>query len=432
MSGASLAIALFLVLAFLGLPIAFCFGVTAMVWLISHSLPASILASRTFGAIDSFPLLAIPFFIYCGDLMRDTGVSRGLIDLAFLLLRRVKGALAHVTVVACMFFGAISGASAATVAAIGGVMIPGMVEKGYDRAYASALAAASGFLGIMIPPSIVLVVYALSAQVSVGAIFLATVIPGCLMGLGFMVVNWFLSDKYLDAPRGQSGIEWTPGEMKVGRVAKEAVPAVVAPVIILGGILSGMFTPTEAGAVAVVYSMLVGLFYYRSIGWKDLWKTGIGSALSSAVILTIIAFAGIFGWVVTTQQVPKLVADFVTSITTNRYLILAMVNIALFILGMIMETVTAVVITTPILLPLLTSVGMDPVHIGVMLQTNLCVGLITPPMALNVLLACRIGNVSVAEIVKPLWPYLGVAVAVTLLVAYVPQLSLFLPNMLLK
>ncbi|KKM09077.1 C4-dicarboxylate ABC transporter permease [Clostridiales bacterium PH28_bin88] len=420
----------FLVIVLVGLPIAFSFGVASLLYLLSQSMPLTVLVSRTFGAIDSFPLMAIPFFVYSGDLMKGGGISKALTDFVYALIGRVKGALAHVTVIACLFFGAISGSSAATVAAIGGIMIPEMTSRGYNRAYASAIAAAAGFLGILIPPSIPLVVYGLNASASIGELFLGGVGPGLVMGFAFMIVNYLTVDKYQESSREEQALD--EKAIRPWEATKQAIPALIMPVIILGGIYGGVFTPTEAGAVAVIYAILVGGLYYRIIERKNFLSISKDSAVTSSIILIIIAFAGIFGWVITTRQVPNMVAEFVTGMTTNKYVILLLINVFLLFLGMIMETVTAIVITTPILLPLVTRVGVDPVHFGVVMVVNLCVGLITPPMALNLLLASRIGKVSISEIVKPLWPYLWVAVAVLFLVTYVPSITLFLPNLLLK
>lgn len=446
-------IGLFLVLVLAGLPLAFSFGLSTLLFLISAGLPLSTLVSRTFGAIDSWPLMAVPLFILVGDLMGQGGLSRVLINFVQVIVGRLKGALAHIMVVSCLFFGAISGASAATVAAIGAIMIPEMERRGYQRNFCAAVAASSGFLGILIPPSIPLIVYGITASVSVGALFLGGIIPGLLMAGGFMIVNYFMAGTYQNNPvtsknqnnPGSLAVEInksksidegnTAGlleeEIEVWKAVKRAIPALLLPVIILGGIYLGVFTPTEAGAVAVVYGAIAGFLFYRSIKLDNVIPIVSKAALTSITVLFIIGLAGPFGWVLTTQGVPAAVINIITNISENPIVIILLMNIFFLVLGMLMETITAIVITTPIFLPLAQMVGMDPVHFGVMMIVNLCVGLITPPMALNLLLASQISDVGINKILKPLIPYLVVSVVVLALVTYIPSISLFLPELLL-
>lgn len=425
-------IILFLFLVFLGIPIVFSFGISSFVFLITN-MPSNVvvLVSRSFGAVDSFPLMAIPFFILAGDIMKEGRISRYLIDFVNLFVGKIKGSLSHVTVLACTFFGAISGSSAATVAAIGGVMIPEMIKRGYDRNFAVALCAASGFIGILIPPSIPLIVYGMNAQVSVAKLFLGGVGPGLVMTAAFMIVNYFMVLKY--GPKRETDGSYL-AEILANRrsTTTKAIPALLMPIIILGGIYSGAFTPTEAGAVSILYGVMVSAFYYRSLGPKEFLSVSGGSALTSSVILCIISLAGVFGWVITIQRIPALITDMVTSMTQSPVVVLLMLNIFYLILGCFMETVTAIVITTPMFLPLIQAMGIDLVHFGVIQTVNLCVGLITPPMALNLLLASKIGGVPIADVIRPLIPYLITAIVVLLIVTYVPAITLFLPNLLMK
>jgi len=425
-------IILFLFLVFLGIPIVFSFGISSFVFLITNmSSNVVVLVSRSFGAVDSFPLMAIPFFILAGDIMKEGRISRYLIDFVNLFVGKIKGSLSHVTVLACTFFGAISGSSAATVAAIGGVMIPEMIKRGYDRNFAVAVCAASGFIGILIPPSIPLIVYGMNAQVSVAKLFLGGVGPGLVMTAAFMIVNYFMVLKY--GPKRETDGSYL-AEILANRrsTTTKAIPALLMPIIILGGIYSGAFTPTEAGAVSILYGVLVSAFYYRSLGPKEFLSVSGGSALTSSVILCIISLAGVFGWVITIQRIPALITDMVTSMTQSPVVVLLMLNIFYLILGCFMETVTAIVITTPMFLPLIQAMGIDLVHFGVIQTVNLCVGLITPPMALNLLLASKIGGVPIADVIRPLIPYLITAIVVLLIVTYVPAITLFLPNLLMK
>lgn len=435
---------LFFILVIIGIPIAFSFGLGALFhWQITNPSSMIVVVTKSFASLDSFSLMAIPLFILAGDIMKEGAISRHLINLINGLIGKIKGALAHVTVIASLFFGAISGSAAATVAAIGGIMIPEMIKKGYSRENAVVVAAASGFLGVLIPPSIPLIIYGFNAEVSIAKLFLGGIVPGILMAFGFMIVNRILYIKQLKLRESAASLE---NELKEGSLNQieldpnekksfkknfiNAFPALLMPVIVLGGIYSGIFTPTESGAVAALYGILVSVFLYKSIGLKKLVYISGNSTLMSAVILLIIGLAGVFGWLITTEQVPMKLADAVTSITTNQLVILLILNIIYLILGTFLETITAIVITTPIFLPLILAVGIDPIHFGVIQTVNLSVGLITPPMALNLLMASKIGNISVLQTVRALMPYFLVAIIVLLIVTYVPAIVLFLPNLL--
>lgn len=435
---ALLVLFIFFIFVFIGVPVAYSFGISSLIYIVTMMLDnSSILISRSFGAIDSFALMAIPFFIFAGDIMKEARISNYLINFLAIFTRRIRGSLSHLTVIACAFFGAISGSSAATVAAIGGVMIPEMVKKGYDRHFAVALASAAGFLGILIPPSVPLIVYGLNAEVSVSKLFLGGLAPGIMMAIGFMVVNHFMVRKYkideqiVTASQTESEMAATAEKQQVGKsLIIPAIPAILMPIIILGGIYSGIFTPTESGAVAVVYGILVAFFYYRSITGKKLLEIAGKSAVLSAVILIMVSLAGVFGYIITVERLPSYLAETILSWTDNAILILLLLNVIYLILGTFMETITAIVITTPIFLPLVQMLGIDLVHFGIIQTTNLCIGLITPPMALNLLMASKIGGVSVMKTVRPLMPYLVVSLIVLMIVTYIPELTLFLPNFL--
>lgn len=426
----------FLILVFIGVPIAYSFGLATIFYmLISDPTNLVILISRSFGSLDSFALMAIPFFILAGDVMKGGEISRYLVQFVNIFVSKIKGGLSHVVVISSTFFGAISGSSAATVAAIGGIMIPEMVKRGYDRNFAVAISAVSGFIGILIPPSIPLIVYGLNAQVSVEKLFLAGIIPGILFAVGFIIVNLFMVRKYKTGLLNESTLEKDENSLTehMNRyVVIRAIPALIMPVIILGGIYSGVFTPTESGAVAAFYGILVSFLFYRSINLKKLVKIASESALTSTVILFVIGLAGVFGWLITTQRVPEIVSQFVTSITTNPIIILIILNIFYLILGTFLETVTAIIITTPIFLPLIQTAGIDLIHFGIIQTANLCVGLITPPMALNLLIASKMGDVPMMSVIKPLLPYLAVSLIILIIITYIPSISLFLPNLFLS
>ncbi|MFC0271772.1 TRAP transporter large permease [Metabacillus herbersteinensis] len=435
---------LFFFLVLIGIPIAFSFGIGALFhWLVNDPSNTIVLVTKSFGSLDSFSLMAIPLFILAGDIMKEGDISKHLINLINGMLRKIKGALAHVTVIASLFFGAISGSSAATVAAIGGIMIPEMIKKGYSRENAVVVTAAAGFLGVLIPPSIPLIIYGFNAEVSIAKLFLGGIVPGILMAIGFMIVNRFMYNKQIKNNEVAASLEKVTNEASTGQIQLDpegnkslkknflnALPALLMPVIVLGGIYSGIFTPTESGAIAALYGILVSCLLYRSIGLKKLVFISGNSTLMSAIILLIIGLAGVFGWLITTEQVPMKLAEAVTSLTTNPYVILLMLNIIYLILGTFLETITAIVITTPIFLPLVLAVGIDPIHFGVIQTVNLAVGLITPPMALNLLMASKIGDIPVLQTVRALVPYFVVAIIVLFIVTYVPGIVLFLPNLL--
>ncbi|MGK7376948.1 TRAP transporter large permease [Planococcus sp. 1R117A] len=422
-------ILLFFVLVVVGIPIAFSFGISALLYLLLE-MPnnLTILVSQSFSALDSFVLLAIPLFVFAGDVMKRGGISRTIVDFTYFFVKKIKGGLAHVTVIASGFFGAISGSSAATVAAIGGIMIPEMMKRGYDRKYAVAVSSAAGILGIIIPPSIPMIIYAMATNVSVARLFLAGIIPGLMLIVAFVIVNIFMESKYRT--------EEIPEEVVVETDKKKkkpwhAVPALFMPVLVLGGIYLGIFTPTEAGAVALIYGVIVGIFYYKELNFKNLMQTSRESAYTSALIMLIISMAGIFGWLITTQRIPELFTAFIMSITDEKFLILLILNIFYLILGSFLETITAILITTPIFLPLIVMLDIDLIHFGIIQTLNLAIGLITPPMALNLLVASRISGVPMLDAVKPLLPYLLATLIVLQLVTYVPEISLFLPNLLM-
>lgn len=433
-------IVLFFVLVMIGIPIAFSFGIGALFhFFISNPSNSIVLVTRSFASLDSFALMAIPLFVLAGDVMKEGEISKYLVNLINSVIGKIRGALAHVTVVASLFFGAVSGSAAATVAAIGGIMIPEMIKSGYPRDKAVVIAAFSGMLGVLIPPSIPLIIYGFNAEVSIAKLFLGGLVPGILMAIGFIIVNVFVykkkaTNEEVAASSEKANVDYSTEEPEQRNSFIKnllvTLPALFMPVIILGGIYSGIFTPTESGAVAALYGIIVALFVYRSMTIKKLIYISGQSTLLSAVILLIIGFAGVFGWLITTEQVPLKLAEFVTGITSNKYIILFILNIIYLILGTFMETITAIVITTPIFLPLILSVGIDPVHFGIIQTTNLAVGLVTPPFALNLLVASKIGKASLVETYRALIPYFIVSVIVLLIITYFPGVVLFLPNLI--
>lgn len=415
-----MAILLFAVLAVLiliNVPIAIALALSSIIIIaIIGEIPLIMLPQKMFAALDSFPLMAAPFFILAGKLMEVGGISERLINFANSLVGQFKGGLAHVSIVACMFFAAISGSGSATTAAIGGIMIPAMVKAGYDRNFSTAVQAVGGTTGIIIPPSVPLVLYGVSAGVSVSSLFLAGILPGILIGLSLMFVAYIISRK-----EGYgAGVERT----KLLKSFKEAILALLMPVIILGGIYGGFFTPTEASVVAVVYGFIIGVFVYRQINWETLREMLVSSVVTTSVILFIIGSASIFGMVLTREQVPQSIASMLSDSNLSPIVILLLVNLLLLVVGTFMEAIAAIIILTPILLPVVTQIGIDPIHFGIIMTANLAVGLITPPVGVSLFVGARVGNTRFEPLVRAVIPFMIMMIISILVITFVPQLSM--------
>lgn len=427
-----LSIALLLGFIGLGVPIGMAFALGGIVYLtLTGSNSGIMMAQASFGGIDSFTILSLPFFMFAGDIMRYGGVSKRLVGFAKRCFRSSIAALGNITVLACALFGAVSGSSAATVSAIGGIMGPEMKRNHYKSDYAAGLISAAGFLGILIPPSVPAVIYACAAGASVGKLFLAIIGPGLLTTVAFIILNKIMIKKITTSwPQSRKSRMMNRLKNLFLRALLEALPAFLMPIIILGGIYSGKFTATEASAVAIVYGLFVSLFLYKEISLRDIIPIAKESALTAAKILLIMATATFFGRIMTLLSLPQIIAQSITSFSDNRYVLLVLINIVLLILGMLMETGAAILLVTPILYPIAMAIGIDPVHFGVIMTYNLAVGLITPPMALNLFVGSQVSGLPVARIVKPVLPFLVVAMGVLLLVSLWPGLSMFLPNIL--
>jgi len=411
----------FVVLCALGVPIAISLGLSTLATVIcAETLPIQYLAQTAFTSIDSFPIMAIPFFIAAGVFMGAGGLSQRLLSLADEILGGLYGGMALVTVATCMFFGAISGSGPATVAAIGALTVPAMVERGYDKYFAGALVAAAGAIGVMIPPSNPFVVYGISAQVSIGDLFLGGIVPGVLTGLVLMGYAYFFS-----RARNWHG---EVRERSVGTLARavwQAKWALMVPVIVLGGIYGGFMTPTEAAAVAAFYGLVVGVFVYREINFKKLYNCCVEAAETSATIIVLMAMATLFGNIMTIEDVPGTIARAILSVTESKLLILLMINVLLLIVGIFMEALAAIVILTPILLPVVTGVGVSPLHFGIIMVVNLAIGFITPPVGVNLFVASGISKAKLSELSKSVIPMILLMIMVLLLITYVPEVPLF-------
>lgn len=415
-------LALFLVLS---VPIAVALGLSSVIAIVFASdLPVGVLAQKAFTSIDSFPLMAIPFFIFAGTLMEKGGIAARLIRFANSLVGPLTGGLGMVVVVTSMFFAAISGSGVATTAALGSILIPAMVKKGYDRSYAGALQAISGELGVIIPPSISMILFGVAASVSIGDLFIAGILPGLLIAFSLLLVVFVISKIKgykgdADLPKGE---KWA--------AFKDSLLALLMPVIILGGIYGGIFTPTEAAAVAVAYSFIVGFFVYKEIKIKDLIDIFSKSMIMTAIVMFIIANAGIFGWVLTREGVPQKLALFFGGVTDSPIVFLLIINVMLLIVGMFFDGGVAIIILAPLLTPIAVSLGIDPIHFGMIMITNLAIGMCTPPLGVNLFVACQIAEVRLEQITKAILPFLGIMIVNVLLISYFPQISLFLVELL--
>jgi C4-dicarboxylate transporter DctM subunit len=417
----------FILLLCVSAPITVALGGCAMVYaIIGGTVPITTLVQTIFGGLATFPLLAIPLFMLAGNLMNEGGLTPDLVRFARTLLGHIRGGLGLATILACAIFAAISGAAVATAVAIGVVMIPAMKKAGYDEGVAAALTCTASCLGPIIPPSIPFIIYGVTASVSVAGLFLGGVLPGIVLAGALMVYMYFVARKH-DYPRDPK----TPGK-EVLIAAWKALPALFMPVLIMGGILSGMFTPTEAAGVTVLYAGVMGAFYYRKLTFKSLPKVLLASGLESGMVMLLIAMSEPFAWFVAVDQIPQLIVEWISHVTTSPYMILLLVNIFLIILGIPMETAPALVIVTPVLAPIALAVGIDPIHMGIVICLNLVLGLITPPVGAVLFAVCGMANMSLDRLSKAIWPPFLVSMVVLAIVTYVPWLSTYLPRLILS
>ncbi len=410
----------------LTVPIGFSLGIASLAYIFAtDQLTLGFVARNMVTGTDSFPIMAIPFFVFAGELMGGGGISKCLLDVANVFFGRIRGGLAIVTVVVCMFFAAISGSGPATVAAVGGMVVPTMLEKGYDKKFVLALIAAAGSIGVIIPPSIPMVVYSVTVNSSVSSLFLAGFIPGILIGLVLIAYSYFYARS--------AGYKGDTEPFSIGRALREVWRgkwALLSPVIILGGIYGGIFTPTEAAAVSVVYSLIIGLFVHKELNFKQMLDVTKRACETTATILVVIGCATGFSKVLTLGRIPTTVATLLTTMTDSKVLILLLINLLLLLVGCFMETVCAIMILAPILFPVVTALGVDPVHFGIIMVTNLAIGFITPPLGVNLFVASRVGETTLDVVIKGIIPFLVLMIATLMLITYVPAISMFLPNLL--
>jgi len=416
-----LVLVLFLLLLAIGVPIGISTGLSALLFMrFEAGRSYGVIIQSMFSGVDSFVLMAIPFFIFAGDIMLKGGVSRRLIDLAKRLVGWTNGGLPITGVVSSMFFAALSGSSPATVAAIGGIMIPSMEEAKYTKNFSVGLLCAAGSLGIIIPPSITLLVYGVVAEESISKLFLAGVFPGLFIGLVLIVVAYFMARKqpYIK--------ESFPKFKDILRAFKSSFWGLMMPIVVLGGIYLGVFTPTEAAAVAVAYSLFVSLFIYKEMKFKEVLVIAKKSVIISSVIMFIIANAKILSRYLTIRMIPTQLSEFILQYATTSFGILLGINLLLLLFGMIMDPSAAVIILAPLFLPAVTALGVDPIHFGIIMIVNLAIGMVTPPFGLNLYVAAGIGKMTVSQVTRAVFPFIIILIATLMVITYVPALSLFI------
>ena len=417
----------FFVLVFLGVPISFSIGLATLAagcMMLPLEVTLAVIGQKVATGLDSFSLLAIPFFIFAGVLMNCGGIAHRLINLSQVIVGRMPGSLGHVNVMANMMFGSISGSAVAAAAAVGGTMSPMQKKAGYDPAYSAAINVTSCITGLLIPPSNVLIIYALTAGgISVATLFMAGYIPGILMGLSIMVVGAVIAKR-----RGYPVAE-RPTLAVVLKAFWDAFPSLLLVFVVMGGILGGIFTATEASAIAVVYTFILSVLIYREVKFKDLPKIILDSVITTSIVLLLIGISVGMSWAMTNADIPYTISDALMSVSENPFVILLIINIILLIVGVFMDMTPAVLIFTPIFLPIATNLGMDPVHFGIMMVFNLCIGLCTPPVGSALFVGCSVAGVRLQDLLKPMLPCFGALLVTLLAVTYIPSLSLFLPGL---
>ncbi len=418
----------FLILLVLNIPVAFCMGIAALLAALTMGdMPSFVaVAHKIATGIDSFSLLAIPFFILSGLLMGHGGIARRLIDFANVLVGRFRGGLAFVNVLTCMLFGAISGSAAAAVSSVGGFMIPLMNKMGYDKNFNASVTITAATTGLLIPPSNVMIVYSLATggMVSIAAIFMAGVLPGIVVGLGLMFVAGMVSRR-----EGYGRGETFTLEESL-RAFASAIPALLLIVIVLGGILGGIFTATEASAVAVLYAFILAVPIYREIKLKEIPRILLQCGVTTSVVFLLIGTSMAMSWILAAEQVPQDISAALLSLTDNKILLLLLINVMLLIVGTFMDMTPAVLIFTPIFLPVVTNLGIHPCHFGIIMIMNLCIGICTPPVGTCLFLGCGIADTTVSRIIRPILPFFAAMVVSLLLCTYIEGLSMWIPGLM--
>ena len=412
-----------MLLVVLNVPLAFSLAIASTAFLLLQGQDLYIIVQRMVAGPDSFPLLAVPFFILAGNLMNSTGITRRLFNFARVLVGHIPGGLGHVNVVASIIFAGMSGSAVADAAGLGVMEIEAMVEEGYDPDFSAAVTAASATIGPIIPPSIPMVLFGVLSGTSVGSLFLGGFIPGLLMGVGLMIGTYIIGVR-----RGYK-VDRKPSAQEVWVTFREAFLALLTPVIIMGGIITGIFTPTEAAIITVMYALLISLVVYRSVGKRQLFDVIVDSIEFTANIMIIVAAANLFGWIITRENVPQMFTELLLSFSTNPTIVMVLIAALVLVLGCVMEGTSMMLILVPILMPTIVKVGISPVHLGVVFVLCQMIGLITPPFAVNLCIVSEIADISFEEAAKATLPFLAILVIVALAVTLFPQIVLFLPEL---
>lgn len=414
----------FVVLLIIGTPIAFCLGAASLATVVYMGIPPLVVFQRLNSGISVFSLMAIPFFIYAGDLMIRGGIAERLVRFAGSLVGHMRGGLGQVNIAASTLFGGISGSAVADASAIGGLMIPQMQKRGYDTSFAVNVTVSSAIIALLIPPSHNMIIYSLSAggSISIADLFTAGIVPGLMLAAALMLVTWFVARK-----RGYPA-EPFPGWARVATYAVSAFPGIILIGIIFGGVRSGVFTATESSCIASVYALLVTILVYRGMNLAEFKEATFAAVRTTAMVLLVIGCAAAFGWLLAFFQVPSAMVAFMRSISNDPIVIFLLINLLLLFLGTFMDMSPLIIITTPIFLPVVTAFGMDPVHFGAILILNLGIGLCTPPVGAVLFVGCAVGRISIWEAMRTIWPFYGASLTVLLLVTYVPAFSLWLPS----
>lgn len=415
---------LLLVFLLINVPVAIGIGLATIIVALIVDIDLIRLPQSLFTSLNSFPLLAAPFFILAGKIMEHGGISEKLVNFATSLVGHLRGGLAYVSILACMFFASISGSAIATIVAIGAIMIPSLVKSGYNREFSATLHAAGGTIGVLIPPSVPMVLYGVSAGVSIGQLFMAGIIPGILVGVSFMVVSFFVARKEKLQPLPRKSLK------EVFRSFIEAIWAILMPIIILGGIYGGFFTPTEAAAVAVVYGLIIGIFVYKQITFTSLKRILLSTVLTTSALGIIIATASFFGLWLTLERVPHGIATSISEANLSPFLTILIINIFLLILGTFMDASAGLIISTPILVPIAQVAGMDPVQFGIMMIVNLGIGLLTPPLGVGLYIAAKIGHTKFEKLIRPAILFIIVMIVDVAIIALFPQITSGFANLI--
>lgn len=402
----------------LTIPVAVSIGLASLLGIQIAGINWLVVAQQFYAALDKFPLAAIPFFILAGNLMQAAGISERMVNFAKSLVGNMQGGLACSCVITCMIFAAVAGSSVATTFAVGAILIPAMVKHGYPKPFAASLQATAAELGVIIPPSVPMILFAVSTQTDLGSLFIGGILPGFLIAGALVLYVW------LYAKKNNLGLRDGENRLPLWQSFNQAKLALFMPVIILGGIYGGVFTPTEASVVAVVYALLVGMFVYRTLSFKTLSTTFRNAAIGTAVIMFLIANAGLFGFLLNRAGIPQQLGEWLAHVFSDKYTFLLGVNAALFVIGMFIETSASIVVLAPLLLPVAVGFGVDPVHFGIIMVVNLAMGMITPPFGVNLFAACAVAKMSVDQLIRPLVPFVGVALLCLMLITYIPWFAL--------